>query len=114
MKADYITLYGNRYARTPSLLAATVFDRKTANGTYKATAQGIYLADMTGEERAFIRQDGLGPVSVSMVEHKGKMRRIYMQSTATRDEAWLGLPESYSARREGAANLAQSFYNEGI
>jgi hypothetical protein len=112
MTPDYITFYGRRYARTTSLLIATIFDHATANGTYKATAKGIYFADITGKERAFVRRDGLGPVSVSLVDIKGKPRRVYMQSTATKDDAWLGAPESHGARREAAINLAHSTYSK--
>jgi len=87
-----------------------VFDRQSGNGTYKVTQAGIFLSDMANQERVFIRRDGLGPVSVSMVQHKGKNRRFFMHSTATKDEQWLSLPPCYMAQCDGARETAKAIF----
>jgi hypothetical protein len=110
MIPDYITLYGQRYARNQRLLTLTVFDRQSGNGTYKITRAGIFLSDMANQERVFIRRDGFGPVSVSMVQHKGKNRRFFMHSTATKDEQWLALPSCYMAQCDGARETAKAIF----
>ena len=107
-KPDLIQLYGRTYARTDAAAVATLFDaRGTVSGMYRVTAAGVYLLDLQGKERAFVRKDGLGPVSVGRTSN-GK--RFYMHSTASTDDAWLGTPESYGATRDGAKQLAASLY----
>jgi hypothetical protein len=102
-----LTLYGKKYAKNEKEFTGTLFEKDgTANGFYRVLKAGIYLSDMQGNERAFIRKDGLGPVTV--FRHDGKRR--YMFSTSTRDEQWLGVPKSYMATREGAQGLARSVY----
>jgi hypothetical protein len=102
-----ITLYGKKYARNEKEFIGTIFEKDgTANGFYRVLKSGIYLSDMQGNERAFIRKDGLGPVTVS--RHDGKRR--YMLSTSTLDEKWMGVPESYMETRDGAQELARSVY----
>lgn len=103
-----ITLYGKKYAANDAEFTSTLFDTGgTANGYYKVRKNGIYLFDMQGNERAFIRKDGLGPVSVTR-NHNGK--RFYGFSTSTLDERWLGVPDSYSALVKGAEELAGRIY----
>jgi hypothetical protein len=102
-----ITLYGKKYAKNEKQFTETLFQKDgTANGFYKVTKAGIYLSDMQGNERAFIRHDGLGPVTVH--RHNGK--RQFMFAASTLDEKWLNVPESYMAKCEGAASLAKSVY----
>ena len=102
-----LTLYGKKYAKNKAEFCETLFQRDgTANGFYKVTCSGIIFSDMQGRERVFIRKDGLGPVSVT--NDNGKRR--YMFSTATSDESWLGLPESYSAKVDGARDIARQVF----
>lgn len=102
-----IILYGKKYAKTEKEFTETLFQADgTANGFYKVLKAGIYLSDMQGNERAFVRHDGLGPVTVA--KHDGKRR--YMFSTSTRDEKWLGVPDSYTATVNGAKELARQVY----
>lgn len=102
-----LTLYGKKYARNEKEFTETLFQSDgTANGFYKATKAGIYLSDMQGNERAFVRHDGLGPVSVS--RHDG--RRRYSFAASTIDEKWLGVPDSYMAACDGAKALAKAAY----
>jgi hypothetical protein len=104
-----LILYGKKYAKSGKEFADTLFQSNgTANGFYRVLKAGIYFSDMQGNERAFIRRDGLGPVTVH--RHEGKRR--YMFSTSTRDEQWLGVPESYTATIEGAKELARHVYRE--
>ena len=106
-ETEMIKLYGRTYAASNSEAVASLFNAGgTVNGFYRNTKAGIYLSDLQGKERAFIRKDGLGPVSVHMVEG----RRRYMFSTASTDEAWLGVSESYAATRDGAQALARSVF----
>jgi hypothetical protein len=102
-----IALYGRTYAASEKEAVASLFNAGgTVNGFYRKAAAGVYLLDLQGNERAFIRKDGLGPVSVG--KHEGK--RFYMHSTSSLDDRWLGTPESYSATRDGATQLAASIY----
>ena len=105
-----IELYGQKYAKTESEFNDTLFaGGKTANGFYKVTKAGIYLSDMQGNERAFIRKDGLGPVSVSRPKClDGK--RFYSFAASTLDESWLCVPDSYMAKCEGSKALAESVF----
>lgn len=104
-----IELYGKRYARTAREFTDSLFNPAgTANGFYKVTRAGIYLSDMQGKERAFIRRDGLGPVTVA--RHDGKRR--YMFSTSSLDESWLNMPDSYATARNGAESLARSVFSQ--
>lgn len=105
---DQITLYGRTYCKDLAATVETLFTGpRTANGTFKIERAGIVFSDMQGQARAFIRHDGLGPVSIG--HHDGK--RFYMHSTSTRDETWLGVPDSYSATVNGARDLARFTYN---
>jgi len=105
---DQITLYGQTYCKNLAATVETLFTGpKTANGTFKIERAGIVFSDMQGNARAFIRQDGLGPVSIG--HHDGK--RFYMHSTSTQDETWLGVPDSYSATVNGARDLARLAFN---
>ena len=103
-----ITLYGKKYARNDNEFVGTLFERDgTANGFYKVTKAGIYFSDMQGNERAFIRRDGLGPVTVTKTD---KGARFYMFAASSIDEKWLGVPDSYIAHIEGAKELARSVF----
>lgn len=103
-----ITLYGRTYAKTDAQAVASLFQPGgTVNGFYRKAPAGVYLLDLQGVERAFIRKDGLGPVS-TWRDDTG--RRRYAHSTHSLDDRWLGTPESYSATCEGARQLAASIY----
>lgn len=105
---DLIQLYGRTYARTKAAAVATLFQPDgTASGFYRVTCQGVYLSDLQGRERLFIRADGLGPVSVSRGED-GRAR--YMFSAASNDEAAFGIPASVMARDNGARDLARQLF----
>ncbi|MCA3186962.1 MAG: hypothetical protein INH13_25755 [Cupriavidus sp.] len=78
----------------------------TASGFYKVTRAGIVLMDQHREERAFIRRDGLGPVSLG----KANGRRVYMLALSTIEGKWLGAPDSYSARKEEAQRIAKALF----
>ena len=102
-----LTLYGKKYAKSEKEFIGTLFEKDgTANGFYRVLMAGIYLSDMQGNERAFIRKDGLGPVTV--FRHEGKRR--YMFSISTLDEKWLGVPDSYMQAREDAQGVARSIF----
>jgi hypothetical protein len=104
-----ITLYGRTYAKTDAEAVGSLFNAGgTVNGMYRKERAGVYLLDLQGKERAFIRKDGLGPVSVGRTDD-GK--RFYMHSTASTDDRWLGTPESYSATIDGAKQLARELFN---
>ena len=105
---DKIKLYGRSYARTERAAVASLFQQGgTVSGFYRATAQGVYLSDLQGQERLFIRRDGLGPVSVSRDDHG---RRRYMFAASTADEKTFGIPDSYGAQCDGARALARALY----
>ena len=104
-----LNLYGKRYAKNDQEVIGTLFDAEpnTANGTFRVTGAGIYFSDLQGNERAFIRRDGLGPVSVH--RHQGKMR--YMSTTTLLEAEWLGVPPRYMDRIEGANTLAREVFS---
>ena len=103
-----ITLYGKDYAANEVDLDVAIAEgREAINGTYVKTPAGIYLADMTGRQRAFIRHDGLGPVSIAKLSD-GKTH--YMHATSTHDEEWLGTPKSYMEEVDGARSLAREMF----
>lgn len=92
-------LYGKKYAKNDREAVNSLFSPSgTVNGFYKRTSGGIILLDLQWNERAFIRADGFGPVSVTRINGK----RYYMQALSSTDEAWLGVPEKYSEARAGA------------
>lgn len=103
-----IELYGKKYAKNEREFTSTLFEPGgTANGFYRKARNGIFLSDMQGQERAFIRKDGLGPVSVTR-NHNG--RPVYMFCTSTTDKDWLGVPDSYTAQVDGAESLAGEMF----
>ncbi len=105
---ETISLYGKTYARNARGVVSSLFaPGGTANGTFKATRSGVYFFDLQGKERAFIRKDGLGPVSVTRLD-SGK--RYYLYSHTEREKAWLGIPDSYTQAREGAQALSRSVF----
>lgn len=102
-----LELYGKQYARNDREFTDSLFNPNgTANGFYKVTAAGIYFSDMQGNERAFIRRDGLGPVTVT----RANGLRFYMFSACETERQWLGIPESYAAACNGAESLARSVF----
>jgi hypothetical protein len=102
-----ITLYGRTYAPNKAAVLDSLFKGPATHcGTYRATRAGVILSDLQGQERVFIRKDGLGPVTT--FRHEGKRR--YMHSTTSKDDAWLGTPESYTATREGAQAVARALF----
>lgn len=99
-----IELYGKIYAPAN----ATYLDHcPTINGTYRKRSYGLILTDRDGNERAFIRRDGFGPVSMTRLADGS---RHYMMATSSIDETWLGTPKSYMAEVEGAKLLADKVY----
>lgn len=105
--AMILTLYGRTYAPSRAAVVESLFQGPaTHSGTYRLTRSGVILSDLTGQERVFIRKDGLGPVTT--FRHDG--RRRYMFSTTSRDDAWLGTPESYSATIDGAKAFARALF----
>ena len=104
-----IELYGKKYAKNEREFTSTLFEPcGTANGFYRKARNGVFLSDMQGQERAFIRKDGLGPVSVT--RRKEDNRRVYMFCASTTDKRWLGVPDSYIAHVDGAEALAREVY----
>lgn len=104
-----IELYGKTYAKNDSELVESLFTPGgTCNGLYKKTARGIFLYSMQGELRAFVRRDGLGPVTATKTERSGRVR--YMFATSTADDSWLGTPDSYREACEQARNLALTVF----
>lgn len=104
-----ISLYGKKYAKNDSEFIESLFindGKGTANGYYKKTAKGIFLLDMQGNRRAFIRRDGLGPVTVT----KNNGKNFYMFSCTSKDQGWLGVPDSYIEEVDGAEQLAKSMF----
>jgi len=87
-----LELYGKAYARNDKEAVDTLFgpiNGKTANGYYKKAADGLRLYDMQGKARAFIRNDGLGPVSVTETD-KGLR---YSFGLCSLDAEWLGVEQ---------------------
>lgn len=76
MKDDCKIINGKRYVRNTSAFIDTLFYKGgTANGYYKETKAGIYLYDMQGKPRVFIRaKDGL-TVSFHVVD--GRKRYMF-------------------------------------
>lgn len=112
MSIKTIEIYGQHYAANDSGVIGSLFkpvNRKTANGTFQIKPEGIYLKSLNGKHTAFIRKDGLGPVSVS--SHKG--RKVYAYALSSLDERWLGVPKSYLEHVRGAETLAKQVYNGG-
>ena len=103
-----LTFHGKKYAKKSRDVVDSLFERDgaTVNGTYRQTSTGIVLCDLQGDERAFVRRDGLGPVTVHRFE--GRLR--YMFGLSSRDSGWLGEPESYTECCEAAQNLAREFF----
>ena len=84
-----IELYGRTYASNNKQVLDTLFDPingRTANGYYKETDSGVMLYDLQGKARAFMRNDGFGPVTVS----ETKQGTRYMFGLCSVDADWLG------------------------
>jgi hypothetical protein len=102
-----LTLFDRTYAKNDAEFIGSLFNTGgTCNGYYAVKSSGIYLSDMQGKRRAFIRRDGLGPVSI----HSVNGRTRYMFAVCTQDEGWLNVPDSYSEQVEGARELACSVF----
>jgi len=103
-----ITLYGQTYASDTRGAVASLFaGPKTANGTYRKAPGGVYFYRLNGDLAAFIRRDGLGPVSAFKADDG---RTVYMHGLASRDERWMTPPASYMATVEAARELARSLF----
>ena len=107
-----LTLYGKTYMKTARdiPLSPHGIASDSINGTYRVAMNGIYLSDIQGNERAFIRNDGVGPVSIS--SWRGNCRRLDILTR--RDSAWLGVPDSYLAQTSGTQFLADRIYNREV
>lgn len=106
-----ITLYGKQYAKNDREFTGSLFTGgATCNGYYKATARGLYIYDHQHTPVAFIRRDGMGPVSVS--KHNGRWR--YMFALSSNDAAFIGVPHSYIEQCDGAKDCAESVFGRGI
>jgi hypothetical protein len=103
-----LKLYGKKYAATESQAVDSLFERDgTVNGFYKLASGGIVLSDLQGRDVAFIRRDGLGPVTVSR-DTEGRLR--FMHGLDSLSAAWLGLPEKYGDASDGAKAAAQAAF----
>jgi len=103
-----LRLYGKKYAATESQAIDSLFERDgTVNGLYRLASGGIVLSDLQGRDVAFIRRDGLGPVTVSR-DPRGRLR--FMHGLDSLSAAWLGLPEKYGDSRDGAKAAAQAAF----
>jgi hypothetical protein len=100
-----IQLYGKTYAKLPKDGAKTPLP-EGANGFYEKEAGGVVFYHPERGPRAFIRKDGLGPVSLG--HHDGK--RYYMHSHSSLEGDWMGIPDSYIAETDGARALAKELY----
>jgi len=84
-----LELYGKTYAKNDDQMVDSLFspaNGRTCNGYYKKAADGLRLYDMQGKARAFIRKDGLGPVTISETD-KGLR---YSFGLCSLDAEWLG------------------------
>jgi hypothetical protein len=100
-----IQLYGKTYVKLPPKDDLKQLPQG-ANGFFKKEQGGIAFHHPDRSPRAFIRKDGLGPVSLA--HNDGK--RYYMHSHTTPDGDWLGVPDSYTALVEGAKDLAKEIF----
>lgn len=101
-----LELYGKLYA--PHGAPYVDYVREGLNGTFQKEPGGLVLIDLDGKERAFIRRDGLGPVSLAILSDGS---RYYMHATSTKDELWLNTPKSYTAECAGAKEAARAHYS---
>ena len=109
MSIKTVELYDQHYAANDSGVIDSLskpVNGKTANGTFQITPEGIYLKSLNGKRSAFVRKDGLGPVSVSNLSG----RTFYAQALSSLDERWLSLPESFLEHVRGAEALAKQVY----
>jgi hypothetical protein len=105
-----LTLFGRKYAKNDKEMVSTLFDASgTANGFYKVTTKGIYFSKVNGDLVAFIRKDGLGPVSV---QRQGK-GFFYSFALCSVEDGWINKPASYSEEKEGARACAKAAYSNG-
>jgi hypothetical protein len=100
-----IELYGKTYARLPKNGANQPLP-EGVNGYFEREAGGIVFHHPERGPSAFIRRDGLGPVSLAHPNGK----RHYMFSHSSIDESWLSVPDSYIAETEGARALANEIF----
>ena len=85
-----IEFYGKAYAKNNAQAVDTLFypvNGRTANGYYKKTSDGVHLYDLQGKPRAFVREDGVGPVTI----HKTERGIRYMFGLCSLDADWLGV-----------------------
>lgn len=88
---DYLTVGITKFARTPALLAESLFRAGgTANGTYKVRKNGVLFLKPDGEPFAFLVANRGERFFVSCSRQEGGRIR-YMFSTSSLDELRLGL-----------------------
>jgi hypothetical protein len=104
-----IQLYGKKYAPNDREAVNSLFKPGgTVNGLYKVTRRGVRFYALNGELRAFIRKDGLGPVSATRLDDG----RTWYSFALSRDAAaWMQEPASYTERCDGARALAASVFS---
>jgi hypothetical protein len=100
IRPNCITIAGRKYARNTAALVETLFDSTgTACGTYKASKNGILIADMRGAPVAFIR-NGSAPFMVTACVDVPTGRPRYMFGLAEYTRNALGMPEGYAEQSE--------------
>lgn len=106
-----IHLYGKAYAPNGREAVNSLFQPGgTVNGLYKVTRSGIRFYRLNGELVAFVRKDGLGPLSATRLDDG---RTWYSYGLSSDAAAWMKEPQSFTERREGARALAASVFQAG-
>ena len=106
--AQTINLYGHTYAHSDRAMIDPLYHGPdSARGTFTKSHGGIVLHDSHGLPRAYIRADGVGPVTCHRT-NEGVLR--FMFSTTDADDKFLNTPASYSATVEGARELARHVF----
>jgi hypothetical protein len=102
-----LNLFGLEFAANNAEFVGTLFTPGgTAHGTYRVLKSGIFLHDAKGNARAFIRKDGLGPVTT----YTRNNRRYFMHCLSSRDSDWLNVPDSYYETSNAAESVARRFF----
>jgi len=99
-----IELYNRTWADLDGTITADGVD---IVGYYQKDASGIFFYTPSLELTAFIRRDGVGPVTCHRLSD-GRVR--YMFSTTEQTEFLLGIPDSYIAEIDGAKTLAAELF----
>lgn len=89
---DYLAVGTTKFARTQSLLAASLFHSGgTSSGCFKVTSKGVLFMLPDGSPFAFLVANRHGERFFVSCSRQSDGRVRYMYSTALRDEARLGL-----------------------